>query len=363
MSETLLLIGYFGYGNLGDEETLRVFTEELTARDIPYRTLICGHAHGQCGATDGTPTQNTVGRCDLLSLKKAMAECRGIVLVGGNLLQSESSRRSLLYYTLLLRYALRQGKPVSLFAGGIGGFRLEKEKKSIEKLIARFSFLGFRTFSDVARIKEKNSEKCKVCFTPDLCFSLEESVEQKENLLLLIPRGRAVDDADFRLLIREAKRAAWRVAVAVFFPGEDGKALTRLSKECGIGLFFPTDYEAFARYGAVARLAVSERFHGGVFSLLCHTPCFLLSASEKSRALCDTVAALVPKDPPLRPFTGYAELRESLGDGFFSPAEHSETKAKKETGEDLSGFSSLLSDLRKTARRAFDDFVKNPSGR
>lgn len=363
MQDSLLLIGYFGYGNLGDEETLRIFTEELKERKIRYLTVVGGRAKTRGETAKDAQAEPTVGRRDLPALKKAVAHCRGIVLVGGNLLQSESSSRSLFYYTLLLRYALRQGKPVSLFAGGIGGFRLGKEKKSIEKLITRFSFLGFRTFSDVARIKGKNSEKCKVCFTPDLCFSLEERVEQKENLLLLIPRGGAADDPDFRLLIREAKRAAWRVAVAVFFPKEDGKALTRLSKEYGTDLFFPTDYEEFARCGAAARLAVSERFHGGVFSLLCHTPCFLLSASEKSRALCDTVAALVPEDPPLRQFTGYAGLRKSFGDGFFSRAEDPDAKAKKETGEDLSGFSSLLSYLRKTVRRAFDDFAKNPSGR
>ena len=126
--KALLLFGYFGFGNLGDEETLRIFTARLRARGIPYRVLsddkessvgkrTAGrHTRGEKSA-GGTALVLPFPRRKVLSLFQKIRACRCVVLVGGNLLQSESSFSSLLFYTLLLRYATRAGKPLMMYGG------------------------------------------------------------------------------------------------------------------------------------------------------------------------------------------------------------------------------------------------------
>lgn len=387
--KTLLLFGYFGFGNLGDEETLRIFTARLHARGIPYRVLSCDkessvgkrtawrHTHGE-KRTDDTPLVLPFSRRKVLALFQKIRACRCVVLVGGNLLQSESSFSSLLFYTLLLRYAARAGKPLMMYGGGIGGFRGRLSCKTARKALDGFSCLGARTAGDLAALHAMFPEGKDLRFVPDLCFSLPEKQAKKENLLLLIPRKSSVGDPWLDELILSAHAMEWRVVIAAFHPKEDGDALSRLAARCGVGFFVPRSYEEFSRVCAAARFSVSERFHGGVFSLLCHTPCFLHGASDKCRRLCETVGAFAPDGGLLRPFRSYREVTERIR-GVYTSEQAKKTGAgrslgaegvikegpatadKKETGDGISGFSHVISLFRKTEEERFEEWVQKLS--
>ncbi|HBJ18243.1 MAG TPA: hypothetical protein DDY70_00630 [Clostridiales bacterium] len=362
----LLLVGYFGFGNLGDEEALRIFTERLCARGIPYRVL------SRSGERKGG---RAVTRRDLLSLKKAICGSSAMVAVGGNLLQSESSFRSLLCYAVLFSYAEKRGIPLFLYGGGIGGFRDGRSERIVRHLLPRFSYLGLRTAEDLLAVKAwiPGGSRCRA--TPDLCFSLPEKDAKKENLLLLIPRKRSVGDPWLGELMRSAPAMGWRIVIAAFHPKEDGAVLSRLAARYGAGFFAPRSYEEFARVCAVARISVSERFHGGVFSLLCHTPCRLLTASDKCRRLCDTVEALAPEEGLLCPFRNYREVTERMRDMYASDKakkagtgcsraaegvanEGLPSADKKETGDGVSGFSRVISLLRTAEEESFNECLR-----
>ncbi len=408
---TCLLIGYFGYGNLGDEETLRVFSERLRSRGVPYRVL-CGGRREQGGGDRvlsvqkafrekesdispvPTPRKNesaerkeqgaeerqrtkeertarvpkkvpavrntqeaqeerttrekrAVQRGKPLALLRAIRECRGVILVGGNLLQSESSVRSLLYYAALLRYAAHLGKPILLFGGGLGGFRGGVSEVVMQKLLPKFSYLGLRSEGDISSSLRFSVEKCKVHFTPDLCFLLpdgihtgaeggcEDSEERREDPkgeredsdriyetvkdVVFIPRKASVSDICFRRMLDAVRASGRRAVIAVFFPREDGAALSRLAARTGASLVIPRTYEEFSRIAATAECTVCERFHGGVFSLLSHTVCYLRTTSGKCQGLYETVESLAPSGGLLVPFQSYEELlfrlRTMLGTG------------------------------------------------
>ncbi len=377
----LLLVGYFGYGNLGDEETLRVFSERLRSRGIPYRVL-CGGREKRSGHEHALPLRkafrkeecviphaptlakdklearegflDTVRRGEPLALLRAIRECRGVILVGGNLLQSESSIRSLLYYAALLRYAVRLGKPILLFGGGLGGFRGGISEIVMQKLLPQFSYLGLRSEGDISSSLRFSVEKCKVHFTPDLCFSLsdgiyadseggckdlkkrykdtkerfEDSEERYEDPkgeredsdrmyekakdVVFIPRKAAASDICFWRILDAVREAGRHAVIAVFFPREDGAALSRLAAKAGASLVTPRTYEEFSHIAAAAECTVCERFHGGVFSLLSHTVCYLRTTSEKCKGLYETVESLAPSGGLLVPFQSYEELLPRL---------------------------------------------------
>lgn len=113
----VLLSGYYGFGNFGDEALLQVIVERLRGRfpsaqlevlsATPQRTA---EAHGIAA----TP------RWDWSAIRAAIARADVVLSGGGGLLQNATSLRSLLYYAGILREAIRARRKTMVFAQSIG---------------------------------------------------------------------------------------------------------------------------------------------------------------------------------------------------------------------------------------------------
>ncbi len=111
----VMLCGYFGAGNAGDDATLEAVLSQLPR--LPEGVLPTVPALKR----DALPAGVTpIGRYDFARIKKELARTRLFVLAGGSLLQNSTSNRSLGYYYYLSRLASRMGARVMLYAGGVG---------------------------------------------------------------------------------------------------------------------------------------------------------------------------------------------------------------------------------------------------
>jgi len=113
-SATVLLCGYYGECNLGDDALLATLL-----------ALLPPHCH--VVATAGDPQQvqmqfgvDTCPRHHPIRLLLALVQAQVLVLGGGSLLQDSTSRRSLVYYVALILAARLLGRPVLLWAQGLG---------------------------------------------------------------------------------------------------------------------------------------------------------------------------------------------------------------------------------------------------
>lgn len=113
----ILLSGYFGYGNTGDEAILSASLAALRRED-PTRPITVMTAHPRRVAR--VYGVRAAGRFDPIAVLWSLTRCQTLIFGGGGLLQDESGLPSLLYYTALLRLGRRMGKQVILHAGGIG---------------------------------------------------------------------------------------------------------------------------------------------------------------------------------------------------------------------------------------------------
>lgn len=113
----VLISGYYGFGNLGDEALLEVIVERLR-RDYPSTSIEVLSATPQRTAetyrVDATP------RWDWRAVRTAVGRADIVLSGGGGLLQSETSLRSLVYYAAILREAIRTGRKAMIFAQSIG---------------------------------------------------------------------------------------------------------------------------------------------------------------------------------------------------------------------------------------------------
>jgi len=113
----VLLCGYFGYGNTGDEAILSASLAALRRED-PSRPITVLASHPRRVARDHGV--RAVGRFAPFGVIRELVRCQTLLFGGGGLLQDDTSLRSLLYYTALLRLGRVMGKEVILRAGGVG---------------------------------------------------------------------------------------------------------------------------------------------------------------------------------------------------------------------------------------------------
>lgn len=113
----VLLSGYYGFGNLGDEALLEVIVEQVRKR-FPSTQLEVLSATPQ--ATAAAHGITATARWDWRAIRSAIKRADVVLSGGGGLLQSRTSLRSLLYYAAILREAIRSGRKTMIFAQSIG---------------------------------------------------------------------------------------------------------------------------------------------------------------------------------------------------------------------------------------------------
>ncbi|MBV8067781.1 MAG: polysaccharide pyruvyl transferase family protein, partial [Candidatus Eremiobacteraeota bacterium] len=113
----VLLCGYYGFGNFGDEALLEVIVQRLRDR-FPAVSLEVLSATPQ--ATTADHRVAAIPRWDRREVRAAIARADLVLSGGGGLLQNATSTRSLLYYAGIVREAVRARRKTMLFAQSIG---------------------------------------------------------------------------------------------------------------------------------------------------------------------------------------------------------------------------------------------------
>ncbi|MCX5940295.1 MAG: polysaccharide pyruvyl transferase family protein, partial [Cyanobium sp. LacPavin_0818_WC50_MAG_67_9] len=118
----VLLCGYYGEHNLGDDALLEVLLAQLPAGWLATVTAHDGALVRDLFGVD------TVARRSLPLVLKALRHCDALVLGGGSLLQDSTSFKSLLYYAALIGAARLQAKPVLLWGQGVGPLQRRRSR-------------------------------------------------------------------------------------------------------------------------------------------------------------------------------------------------------------------------------------------
>lgn len=160
-SPPVIICGYYGFENMGDEAVLS-HTIRLLRKEGYTEIGVLSAAPQKTAAAHGvTAYQRTA-----LSAIRKNGKRGGIFLLGGgNLLQNETSDRSLSYYIAMLRFASRCGCRVWLM-GGIGKLRGRGEKRVAAALKKVERFFA-RTPQDAAYCRRLCGEKLPVQLLPD----------------------------------------------------------------------------------------------------------------------------------------------------------------------------------------------------
>ncbi len=116
----VLIAGYYGYGNAGDDALLTAIVRSLRdlAPDLELAVL-----SAQPETTARVFGVEAIRRLDLLAVFRAISRSDLLLMGGGSLLQDVTSRRNMVYYLGIAELARLRGRPAMLFANGIGPVR------------------------------------------------------------------------------------------------------------------------------------------------------------------------------------------------------------------------------------------------
>ena len=128
LGSRVLLCGYYGEHNLGDDALLATLLALLPSY---CPVVVTAQDHRQVQAQFGVVTCH---RSEPIRLLWALVRTQVLVLGGGSLLQDSTSQRSLLYYVALILAARLLGRPVLLWGQGLGPL-----KTRTSRLLARLS--------------------------------------------------------------------------------------------------------------------------------------------------------------------------------------------------------------------------------
>ena len=111
----LLLAGYFGCGNLGDDAIMLGFLNAIQGKSYEVKALASNldtlmRNYGVTG----------VYRKDFKAVKAAIDETDAVVFPGGSIFQDVTSTRSVAYYSKVVTDAKKAGKKVLLLGQGVG---------------------------------------------------------------------------------------------------------------------------------------------------------------------------------------------------------------------------------------------------
>ncbi len=276
-SPEVIINGYFGYGNLGDEIILRSEIKNLKAASSNLKITVLVKSPSSYKAPEGV---SVIGRYNTIKIVKKLK--RGVFYVtgGGGIFQDRTSIRSLFYYTFLIRLARFFGSSPVIFAGGIGPVDSGIGKRLLKRAAMCCSYVSLRD----AESKELLSDICKrdkdFKVTSDQAFTIKpcsikaaaeilikNKISQKFIAVSVRDTSPAINEKAFAeeiMRIADAENAS-----AVFFPMQlpnDTEICKRLAELTSGKVLSGLSGSDLAGVLSLAEFAVGMRLH---FLILC----------------------------------------------------------------------------------------------
>jgi polysaccharide pyruvyl transferase CsaB len=171
----LVLSGYYGFGNSGDEAVLlsilQALDEAFRARGRRFEPVVLS------GDPDWTARRygvEAVPRMKPAAVMGALRGADGLVSGGGSLLQDATGLGSIPYYLGVIGLALRLGKPAFVYAQGIGPVRRRFFRPLIARAFNRCAYVSVRDEESAAALREYGVDAGRIEVVPDPVMGLSD---------------------------------------------------------------------------------------------------------------------------------------------------------------------------------------------
>jgi polysaccharide pyruvyl transferase CsaB len=280
----VVLSGYYGFANTGDEAILLAITREL--KRLGHVPVVLSQTPLETARKYGV---SSIPRMKPLELLAALWGADALLSGGGGLLQDKTSARTLTYYLSIIRIARFFGKRVAIFNQSIGPLSANGEKS------VSIALKGIN-----AIVREKTSQAylerlgipTKLGGDPALLLEAKP-VTRDVNTVVLAPRGgQPGATAKLAELAAQLVASGKKVIALSFQPGVDTNELETFKTIAGVRLEETADPDRALELIAGAGAVVGVRLHAVILGAAAGTAFYGISYDPKVAAFCQDAGAL-----------------------------------------------------------------------
>lgn len=282
----VLIAGYYGFGNLGDEAILQVLVAKLKG-NLDAQLIVLSARPEQTAAELGVAA---IDRWSLIAVIKAMRRCRGCIFGGGGLLQNKTSTYSLLYYLAIILLGRFLRRPILLLGQGLGPIN-GLLSRILTSIVLRYAApIGCR---DEASIAFALQLKVAGRWEGDLIFLGNNPIVQSEitrgkDIVLAIaepPSGVRSQFIEFLVDVADqfCRDQGGKTILLPFFPAQDRVLACDIAARLNSPhrLIVTTEPAEALSVIAYAGVVISTRLHPLEFAALCGTPLIAIASDPK----------------------------------------------------------------------------------
>lgn len=311
----VLLSGYYGFGNLGDEAILEATVNALRAADSELELAVLS---ADPAATSAAHDVEAAHRARPFSVLREIRRCDLLLSGGGGLIQDATSPRSPRYYLGIMRLAQLVGRRTMVFAQGLGPVKLPRTEALTRSAFRRARAITVRDQASADWLRGIGVAEPEPQVTADMAFLLRAAPDEQADAVL----AQIGLSGDQRLLgisvrawgehtdyLHEVARATGAICAETglqpvllpLHPAQDLPVARRLAESLEPqAVILPTMVRPSIVLALLCRMSLllGMRLHALVFAALAGVPLVGLSYDPKVDALLDSLG-----EPPLGPLS------------------------------------------------------------
>lgn len=167
----IVLSGYYGFDNVGDDAILYAIIQSLKEYYPQIELTVLSNKPEKTAAAYGV---EAVNRWNIAEVAKAIKASDGLISGGGSLLQDETGRKSIPYYSGVMKIAQFLKKPVFVYAQGMGPVTSQINKMIMKKTLQKAKMLTVRDESS-KQLLENIGIKQRIQIVPDPVMGIDVS--------------------------------------------------------------------------------------------------------------------------------------------------------------------------------------------
>ncbi|WP_352418670.1 polysaccharide pyruvyl transferase CsaB [Proteiniborus sp.] len=171
MGKSVIISGYYGFDNSGDDAILKAIVKDLRETDSKIEISAFSNNPKSTEAVYGIKAYK---RLNIFQVFKGISSSDMLISGGGSLLQDVTSTRSILYYLALINIAKMLNKAVVVYANGIGPINKKINRTLTKKVLNKVDLITLRD-SNSKMTLEEIGVRVKMLVTSDPVFTLEPS--------------------------------------------------------------------------------------------------------------------------------------------------------------------------------------------
>lgn len=301
--KTIVLSGFYGFDNQGDDAILEAILGELKRRDKTLRLKVLSNNPNK---TREVYDVDAVYRFNPFVIGSTIKKGDMLISGGGSLLQDVTSSRSLWYYLYVISVAKRKNKKVCIYANGVGPINGKFNRKLTKKVLKDVDLITLRDDDSAKYLEEIGIEKDKCLVRSDPVFLLKENIEEAEKILsdinindefIVVNLRPWTDDEkmidQMAIAINKLMDQGHKILLIPMHMSKDTPILKRLEDKCqNENLYsYYEDMSVTTLMGifSKAQMVLAMRLHGVIYSAAVHTKPLAISYDPKVTSFMESI--------------------------------------------------------------------------